>query len=749
VKKIIKSILNKRAYKKLIAVFLAALMILPIMPSEALGQVARSSVFSDLAATHWAYNEIIDLSQRGIINGFPDGTYRPEEALTKEQFARLVVSLLGSPQARTEGIFDDVPQDRWSNPYITDAVNRLIIFPSDYGENLGASEPITREEAAVWMVRAMGLGYGNNTPTFNDTAAITHKAEIAFAVEIGLIAGMPGNLFDPLGHATRAQGAVLITRMSNILDGLRWDGEEIHHHVYQDNVTVITNPSAYSFTEENDMLIITVQNPTDAVRRLAVGETFVLQPGESQPWQQGVAGHVVSIDNQVGRTIIIAGIPDSLEDIFVEYHFKGQANVLELMDEFILSEELQGVAGIEIVRNPTRLLSINFTRDTVLSGVTISGGASITFHSPTITYEYYRSWLGVPTGFEHFTFNAKTVIDMNVKASGSFDHVIEIGKIEVTVKGIAGFEVPIGIRINAEGQISLEFTSTIDKTFGLTDNNRPFGQVSAENNLEFDASAKVSVSLHVQVIPKILCFKVYGVQGEFGKGFETNTAMQARCHLGGLSNRGCLVINMFDVRKISSAEVGLGKIEAFQFSIDLAANQFDDFRYITFSPFSSLKSCPHPAQQTPPNTQNPEPEPQEPERAYTDRWLFPRDGFNQSMALQTGNVNMLGERYTGTIYTRSAVIGGRQEVSFNLNRNYDVFIYGIGVVDNTRGTLGHTEVQIYLDGVLGSRHFFALHAQPTMYELNVTGVRVVRIEIYRGNFTPDVALFSMRVRRYN
>jgi len=194
-------------------------MTLPLLPTTPIS----AATFSDLTNTHWAYSYIIDLASRGVINGFPDGTYRPEEAVTREQFITLVIQLLEQPTERSE-TFDDVPLGHWSNAYFAAAVNRGIILPVNYGANIRPSEPITRQDATVWMIRALGVHAGNATPTFYDTEEILiyHRARIATAVEIGLVQGMPGNLFEPRGSATRAQAAVLVTNMSNILNDIRY-----------------------------------------------------------------------------------------------------------------------------------------------------------------------------------------------------------------------------------------------------------------------------------------------------------------------------------------------------------------------------------------------------------------------------------------------------------------------------------------------------------------------------------------------
>ena len=205
--------IRKKFFMRVFAVLITIVMMLTVVPTT----VVRASAFSDLPSTHWAYTEIIYLANQGIITGFPDSTFRPDEAVTREQFARLIIVQVEEP-TQTEEIFADVPLGSWSNVYVTAAINRGIILPEAYGVNLGANEPITRQEAAVWMVRALGIDADNEEPNFNDVSDITYLAEIAAAVEIGLIAGMPGNLFVPHGTTTRAQAAILVTRMSNILN---------------------------------------------------------------------------------------------------------------------------------------------------------------------------------------------------------------------------------------------------------------------------------------------------------------------------------------------------------------------------------------------------------------------------------------------------------------------------------------------------------------------------------------------------
>jgi len=92
--------------KRIICMVLTMVILAAIIPAPAVG----AAEFSDLAATHWAHTEIVNLAQQGVISGFPDGTYRPDDPVTREQFARLVATLLGEPVDR-EAIFTEYEKE--------------------------------------------------------------------------------------------------------------------------------------------------------------------------------------------------------------------------------------------------------------------------------------------------------------------------------------------------------------------------------------------------------------------------------------------------------------------------------------------------------------------------------------------------------------------------------------------------------------------------------------------------------------
>lgn len=188
--------------------------------------------FADLQG-HWAAPLVQRMAGYGIVNGYPDGSYRPDETISREAFVKLVMAALGlqltppapesgapaTPATVTSG-FADVSPDRWSHGVVTAAVGAGLLVPGEYdGLLLRPADPIPRREMAVILVRAMGLWkeaeFEPHTPGFADAAAIpaAQRGYAALAAAHGLITGLPGNRFGGDEPATRAQAAVVIARL--------------------------------------------------------------------------------------------------------------------------------------------------------------------------------------------------------------------------------------------------------------------------------------------------------------------------------------------------------------------------------------------------------------------------------------------------------------------------------------------------------------------------------------------------------
>ncbi|MEH2183971.1 S-layer homology domain-containing protein [Nostoc sp.] len=174
------------------------------------------TTFSDVSSNYWAAQFIQQLSQRGVIAGFPDGSFRPEEPVTRAQFAAMVNKAFQKAPQRQAINFADVPSNYWASSAIEQAYT--IGFLSGYpGNRFEPNQAIPREQVLVSL--ANGLAYipsGNTESTlqyFNDASNIASYARspIAAATQKQIVVNYPNvNFLNPTATATRAQVAAFI-----------------------------------------------------------------------------------------------------------------------------------------------------------------------------------------------------------------------------------------------------------------------------------------------------------------------------------------------------------------------------------------------------------------------------------------------------------------------------------------------------------------------------------------------------------
>ena len=160
---------------------------------------------------HWAKDSIMKLINAGVISDYPDGTFKPDKAVTRAEFTVMIVKALNL-ETRAGKTFTDTAS-HWAKDSIATAAAHGII--SGYDENIfGPDDLITREQAAVIIARAAKLEAVNGELTFTDSKAISPWAKpgVAAAFKGGFISGYPDNSFRPQGNTTRAEAVSLILK---------------------------------------------------------------------------------------------------------------------------------------------------------------------------------------------------------------------------------------------------------------------------------------------------------------------------------------------------------------------------------------------------------------------------------------------------------------------------------------------------------------------------------------------------------
>lgn len=316
-------ILLRRAFKSLILASVFLLLVSVISPtltaaeSESNGTAqGQPATFSDIKE-HWANKEIMELAAASIVAGFEDGTFQPAGKVTREQFLKMLIELRKLPKDSTYVPFKDIEASRWSTRYISAGLMSGILQLADYSNgSFKPSQPITRYEMAIWIVRALRIQPSAQKDEkllgkLKDQADIkTNRDLIEEALETGIIQGYPDGKFKGGNSSTRAEAAVMLVRALHYspVDPAEPTAPEPSRKIvqYRPEVKKITSTN-YSMRDKDTWVI------NDSNLKLKAGDVFVLPP--TAAYYGGVAKKVVSVRNENGELVVKTSVP-KLKEVF-------------------------------------------------------------------------------------------------------------------------------------------------------------------------------------------------------------------------------------------------------------------------------------------------------------------------------------------------------------------------------------------------------------------------------------------------
>ena len=171
---------------------------------------------TDVKKDYWGAEAINAMLKANIISMPEDKRFRPEDAVTREEFVKLLVLTFDIPvKEEVEEIFTDVTSDKWSAPYVYAAHAAGIV--NGIGDGIfGAQDTLSRQDMATMIYRAFkycGLeAEGESLVSFTDDASISDYArEAVYSLcKAGAINGMDDGSFAPTNLCTRAQAAKVL-----------------------------------------------------------------------------------------------------------------------------------------------------------------------------------------------------------------------------------------------------------------------------------------------------------------------------------------------------------------------------------------------------------------------------------------------------------------------------------------------------------------------------------------------------------
>ena len=178
------------------------------------------SAFTDLDMTSWYHDGVHWALENEIISGYGGGKYGPDDATSRAMIVTMLHRFEGEPKVAGELAFTDVEEGTWYSEAIRWATENGIV--SGYGDGkFGPNDPLTREQLATILCRyakykGIDTSAGELKPlnSFNDAATVSEWAvkSIRWAVDSGIINGVGNGTVSPKTSATRAQVATMLMR---------------------------------------------------------------------------------------------------------------------------------------------------------------------------------------------------------------------------------------------------------------------------------------------------------------------------------------------------------------------------------------------------------------------------------------------------------------------------------------------------------------------------------------------------------
>lgn len=168
--------------------------------------------FTDVVEGSWYYDAVKFANENGLMNGIGNGMFAPNADLSRAMLVQIFYNKEGKPEVGSTNAFLDVPSGTWYSDAVAWAVEKGIV--NGYGNGLfGPDDSITREQLAVILYRYAETPIPPNLLlNFSDVSKISSWAQdaVCWAVDQGILNGKGNGILDPTGKATRAEAAQML-----------------------------------------------------------------------------------------------------------------------------------------------------------------------------------------------------------------------------------------------------------------------------------------------------------------------------------------------------------------------------------------------------------------------------------------------------------------------------------------------------------------------------------------------------------
>lgn len=193
--------------KKVLSIVLSLVMVICMMPVMAFADTTNAA-YSDISGEK-CEGAVNVLDALGVIDGYEDGTYRPDQVVTRAEMAKLIITALGmdSYATATTSSYSDMQNAQWAIPVVEYATNLGIVEGVGNGR-FSPGNPVTYEQAVTMIVRALGF-----TTDCNEMNGTWPAIYVQKATALGLFENVEGNQYGT--GADRGDVAIMLYNALN------------------------------------------------------------------------------------------------------------------------------------------------------------------------------------------------------------------------------------------------------------------------------------------------------------------------------------------------------------------------------------------------------------------------------------------------------------------------------------------------------------------------------------------------------
>ena len=218
--------------KKIMKTRLAAIGLLLALTMAAVGpMMAAPTQFSDVPVSHWAYQQISEMTSEGIITGYGNGKYEPQNSVSYGAFSVLVARAFYAEDLAEYMRVNSVPSSTEVGRAVLDLHSVLSGTRLQTGEATLSASMLTRDDMSVIMYNVLrdtesplpsDSEMSDAQGAIKDLSSIdaSRRTAVSACYSLGLLTGRSDGTFGPTANMNRAQAAVVLSRLRTYIRAL-------------------------------------------------------------------------------------------------------------------------------------------------------------------------------------------------------------------------------------------------------------------------------------------------------------------------------------------------------------------------------------------------------------------------------------------------------------------------------------------------------------------------------------------------